>query len=131
MNECSTATVTASIRKHFTAVYKAAADFPDIPLFYQAMALIGSADALIKIVDKNDRGVPPVQTLLRLLDEHGFEPAKPTDDDRRHLGMILAYVFKHVLQYEDQKANIPVEKNQWGIRTAALYYGRPDFIIVK
>lgn len=131
MGEYSTAFVTASVRKHFTAFYKAAADFPDTPLFYQTMALIGSADALKEIVNENDRGIPPVQALLRLFGEHGFQPADPTDDDRRHLGMLLAYVFKNVLQYEGQKDNVPVEENPWGIGTAALYYDRPDFIIVE
>lgn len=131
MGEYSTAFVTASVRKHFTEFYKTAADFPGTPLFYQAMALIGSADALKEIVDENDRGIPPVQALLRLFMEHGFQPAKPTDDDRRHLGMLLAYVFKNILRYEGQKDNIPVEGNHWGIRTAALYYDRSDFIIVE
>ncbi len=126
MNQCSTASVTASIRKHFTEAYKSAADFPDTPLFFQSMAFLSNADALKEIVAGNDSGIPPLQVLLRFLDEHGFKPAKITDDDKRRLGMLLAYVFKNVLRYESQNDNVPIEENPWGIKTAALYYGRPD-----
>ncbi len=131
MDKYPTASVSASVREHFAEVYKSAINFPDTSLFYQSMALISSADTLKEIVLENDRGIPPVQALLRLFEEHGFKPATPTDDDRRHLGMLLAYVFKNVLQYEGQKDNVPVAENPWGIKTAALYYDRPDFIIVE
>lgn len=114
------------ILEDFAAEYTYAADFVSTRLFKQCMGILGSVSDIKEIVKKNDEGIPPVETLLKLFEEHGYEIAKIDDNESRYMGALMAFVFKDIFRYKNQKDNVSI-KNKFGIKTAALYYDGKEF----
>lgn len=117
------------IKERFFDTYKSASDFANIPLFNQCMKIIGNTIGLKELISENDKGIPPVQILLRLLEEYGVQPEELSDYDSICIGELMAFVFKHVLGYKRQKDNVPI-KDSFGIKTAALYFDSQELEIL-
>lgn len=124
MKDYDMAFIISSIRNHFTDIYTNAAAFLDTPLFCQCMGVIADTANLNEIVSKNDQERPPVETLLKLCQKHNFHLQKISDFDSICMGELMAFIFKQILKYENQRDNVPVEENDFGIKTAALYFRR-------
>lgn len=121
--------VIPDIQNHFTDAYSNASQFTGTPLFYQCMGMISSIPFLNEIIAENDRGIPPVQTLLELFEKHGVQIQELTDFDSICIGEFMAFLFKHILGYRSQKDNVPIN-NSFGVKTAALYYENSEGVVV-
>lgn len=117
------------IKDNFTGIYKNASGFINIPLFNQCMKIISDASRLKELVSENDNKIPPVQTILRLLEEYADEPKELSNYDSICIGELIAFVFKQVLGYKSQKEHVPIKDN-FGVKTAAFYYDRQEFEIL-
>lgn len=129
MKEYFTNFVTSAIQKNFVDTYKNASRFISTPLYHQCIRIISNVFALGEIGVNNDRGIPPVQTLLSLLEECGYKTEELSDYESICMGELMAFVFKHILGYKSQRDNVTIKENSFGIKTAALYYDRQEFEI--
>lgn len=128
MKKYSMKAILSAIRQDFTDTYKNAISFTDTPLFYQCMGIICNVCDLEEIIAENDRGTPPVQTLCGLFEKHCCQIENLTDFDDICMGELMAFLFKHILGYQNQKDDVPVQNNL-EIKTAAVYFDREEFLI--
>lgn len=119
----------SAIHEKFADTYNNAVNFINTPLYNQCLKIIGNTFALGEIGLQNDSGIPPVQTLLSILDEYVDEPKELSNYDSVCIGELMAFVFKQVLGYKGQKEHVPIKDN-FGVKTAAFYYDRQEFEIL-
>lgn len=122
--------ILSKIREDLTKTYIAASDFADTLLFERCMKIIGNVSYLRIIVEGNDHGIPPAGIFWELYAGSGFDAEELTDQDRRCVGALMAFLFKNVFGYKGQQDNVPV-KAPSVIRTAALYDEKEEFEIYK
>ena len=120
--------ILSKIREDFIKTYPAVADLADTPLSARCMEIIGNVFYLRIIVEGNDHGIPPAGTFLGLYAGSGFDAEELTDQDRRCVGALMAFLFKNVFGYKGHQDNVPV-KAPSVIRTAALYDEKEEFEI--
>lgn len=111
------------IYTHFTETYKNASKFPvlDSKLWEFCIKTIKNPKTMGQIVFANELEVPPVRSMLLIMKNEKFldEEFEFTGQQSQWLGALLAFVFKNVLGYKNQKERCKVGCN--GIRTATRF----------
>lgn len=108
------------IREDFIKNYHTASEFVNRPLFGQCMGILGNKAYLKVLIECNDHGIPPAKLFFWLLEGHGVDVTGLTDEDRRCIGALIAFIFKELLHYDCQKDHAPAGDGSV-IKTAALY----------
>ena len=121
MKQYSISDILRHIREDFTAEYPQASNFTDTPVYYHCMAVIGNPDDLREIILNNDqKGIPPVQSMLELFQKHCLTHGKISHTDARCMGELMAFLFKYVFGYQKQQDDNPIQ-NDFNVQTAALF----------
>ncbi len=122
-----TAYIVECIRRDFPRVYRAAAPFVDSgDLWEFCLNAINDPVWMSCIVFANELEVPPVKSLIHIYrrvnhPEPGFVF---TEQERRDMGALMGFVFKHVLGYREQKERCTV--NELGVKTATRFLNGPE-----
>jgi hypothetical protein len=89
------------------------------------MRTIGDPVKMSCIAFANDLGVPPVKSLMSFFDRdvEDSESFKVSAQESQSLGSLMGYVFKFVLDYQEQKPRCTV--NMHGINTATRFLDGP------
>jgi hypothetical protein len=83
------------------------------------------------IVFANDLGVPPVKSLMTFFDrdEKGSKSFKVTAQESQWVGALMGFVFKFVLDYQNQKERCSVKMH--GVITATRFIDGPILEFTK
>lgn len=119
-----TTDIITEINNHFAATYKGASKFVNSGnLWNFCMSTIRNPVLLSNIVFANDMGVPPVKSLINIYNRQYHPRGNFTAIQSQHMGALMGFVFKYVLDYQSQKERCSV--NQLGVKTAARFYDGP------
>lgn len=124
-----TSYIVERIRQDFARTYKAAGPFVDSGALWDfCLNIINDPVWMSCIVFANDMEVPPVKSLLHIY--RRVERPEPgfafTEQQRRDMGALMGFVFKHVLGYTDQKERCTV--NELGVKTATRFLNGPEHL---
>lgn len=119
--------INKQITEEFTCLYKNASNFPSTTLYNECMKIITNISELRCIIFANDMGVPPVKSILTILERKGVLNDNITGMESQCIGSLMAFLFKVILLYQNQKDRISVKI--FGVKTAALFYNVEPFEI--
>lgn len=68
-------------------------------------------------------GVPPVKSLITIYDRKNNPSENFTAVQSQHMGSLMGFVFKYVLNYQNQKERCVV--NKLGVKTATRFFDGP------
>lgn len=123
----TTQSIIKSIKADFTASYKNAANFPSTKLYNDSITIISDLSNIKCIVFANDLGIPPVKSMLVLLNQNELLQNNVTALESQCLGSLMGFIFKNVLCYRAQKERNVV--NMFGVKTATRFYEVEKLII--
>lgn len=129
MKKYSINTIEKRITDEFTSIYKNASNFPGTPLYNECIKIINNVSDLRCIIFANDLGIPPVKSLLFLLDKRGIITENVTGIESQSMGSLMGFLFKKVFQYQNQKDRLSVK--MFGVKTAALFFNVENFNITE
>lgn len=117
-----------SINENFANTYRSSSKFVESGEVWDfCIATIQNPDTLRCIVFANDLGIPPVKSLVFIYGRQKNLDAdsdfKFDEEDRKAMGCLMGYVFKHILGYKKQKDRCKV--NFLGVQTAARFLEGP------
>lgn len=118
----NTSTIKSKIMADFAASYKNASPFVSSgELWDFCMDTISNPQQLNNIIFANDLGIPPVRSLLLILERtKKLNPDfKLTSQESQWLGSLMGFLFKFVLGYKKQKERCAV--NLYGVGTATKF----------
>lgn len=119
-----TSDIIAEINSGFAGTYKNASKFVNSgDLWNFCIDTIKNPVLLSNIVFANDMGVPPVKSLITIYDRARKPSENFTPLQSQHMGALMGFVFKFVLNYQNQKERCTV--NQLGVKTATRFYDGP------
>lgn len=127
MKYYSVSQINKQITDDFTNLYKNASNFPNTSLYNECMKIINNISELKCIIFANDMGIPPVKSILTMLKRKGILVDNITGMESQCIGSLMAFLFKVVLSYQNQKDRISVKV--LGVKTAALFYDVDAFEI--
>lgn len=119
--------INKQITDDFTNFYKNTSNFPGTSLYNECMNIINNISELRCIIFANDMGIPPVKSMLTILERKGVLSGNITGMESQCIGSLMAFLFKVILSYQNQKDRISVKK--LGVKTAALFYNVEPFEI--
>lgn len=97
-------------------------NFINRPHYNDLLEIVTNECYLEQLVDKNSEGIPPVETLLKLLDENSINIGIIDSYYARQMGYFIRLIFTDIMQYD-----IPMRRrkikylNNHGIGSAYLY----------
>ena len=121
-----TSDIIKAIHKDFASVYRGASPFVNSGSLWDfCMDTISDPVAMSNIIFANDMGIPPVKSLLSIYKRRMNPPAgfEFQGNESQYMGALMAYVFKSVLRYKNQKERCQV--NYLGIKTATRFFDGP------
>jgi hypothetical protein len=120
------------IMNDFAATYKNASPFVNSGEMWDfCMDTITSPMLLSNIIFANDLGIPPVKSLLLIWERKKAPKAsfEFSGQESQWLGSLMGYLFKFILNYQDQKERCAV--NAYGVRTATRFLDCPTIIEIE
>ena len=117
-----TTDIISAINDRFTATYKNATPFVNSGALWDfCIETIRNPITMSNIAFANDLGIPPVRSLL-IIYRRKMKPAdnfKFTHHESQYMGALMGFVFKFVLDYQNQKERCAV--NDLGVKTATRF----------
>lgn len=125
-----TTKIIEDIYSEFATTYRVASNFVDSgELWNFCIETIKDPVNMTFIISENNKGVPPVKSLLTFYSES----KNPTNDftftaqESQNMGALMGYVFKFVFGYQDQKEGCKVEF--LGVKTATKFLDGRDITL--
>lgn len=126
MERYSASDIVETIEERFALEYPQAQSFVGTKLYRDCLEIIGNKDHLCRIVKENNaEDVPPVKTLINIMDENNLDPGALHGPESQYMGELMAFVFKKIFGYEEQTRKATVEIH--GISSATYYYCLMEF----
>lgn len=97
-------------------------DFLNDPNYNDYLGIVCDRDCLSRIISENDAGMPPVKTLLDIVDERGVDIGILTRIQKNRIGRFMKLIFIDIIEYDDYTQRKNVSKlNSHGVRSAFIY----------
>lgn len=121
-----TTDIITAIYDDFASIYTNGAPFVDSGALWDfCMETIRNPITMSNIAFANDMGIPPVKSLL-VIYHRKMNPAEGfrfAPRESQSMGMLMGFVFKHVLGYRSQKERCTV--GDLGVKTATRFCDGP------